>query len=298
MLCTSMAVTAVARTSSVQLFRSALPSTPLGDFLLTLLTLLTLVNPALAVDCPAETDQTVVREHLAAAEQAFAERDREAVLQHSDQARASLECLNESMTPEFAAEVHRVEGLRAFMSKDMELAQSSLVSAKLADPDYTLPLELAPEGHRLRELYGADEAPYAATEPVPAPEGVLSFDGQVSLQRPSARPTVMQVQQGGEVNTQVVVPGQALPDYAQPHANSRKVRLSMAGVSLVAAGGMYYMSRASYLEYEPLDGSANGLTEQELDGLRKRNHFYGAGAGVAVAVAAATGVSAFVTVEF
>ncbi len=216
---------------------------------------------------------------LEAAEAAFADRDRDGVLEHSQAAEHMLPCVEEPFTAPDAARYHRVEGLRFYLAADEDQAQAYFAAARFAQPDYKLPTSLVPAGHPAQQLYDGADSFTTATEAVAAPMGGLTFDGRSSLDRPATRPTIVQVlnEGGGVVVTALLEPGDPMPIYEQAPAvvvvepppeeptlsadiveqpaptkeknSSRRAVLAMSGAGLAAGGAMFAASGWAYDQY-------------------------------------------------
>ena len=165
-----------------------------------------------------ECEQTTLEDvhlRLEAAEGAFAARDRDGVLEHTQAAVDLLPCIEEPLTASDAARYHRVQGLRHYLAADEEGASAYFAAARFAQPDYKLPSSLVPMGHPAQQLYAGADSFAVATEAVAAPVGSVTFDGRTTLERPATRPTIVQIlNAGGAVLlTDVLEPGEPMPGY-------------------------------------------------------------------------------------
>ena len=125
--------------------------------------------------------------------------------------RGILPCVSAALDPQTAGAVHRAEGLAAFSVRDMESARRSFAAARSADPDYEIPVALAPEGNPLRAEWGAMVVSVAG-ESVGGVDGLSTVvDGQQSATRAVDRPAVVQyVDPSGRAQLTSLVAGDAI----------------------------------------------------------------------------------------
>jgi hypothetical protein len=173
---------------------------------------------ALAADCPEPATDGQVASELQAALLSFAVMDDEAFVAAADRAFGLVDCLGERATPQLAASLHRVHGVRALYDGDAEAARASLAAALGIEPDHALSATLAPEGGKLAVLY--TEA--AGVDVGRVPHGLDGYevvvDGRASDTVPEG-PYLVQV--GGEVPsfTAWLAGGMpSLPDGLEPTA--------------------------------------------------------------------------------
>jgi len=157
-------------------------------------TSLTLLTPT---SDPVEpgTHAVEVAEALAVAETAFADMDLEGFQRARTKAGHALHTLDEPLSPVQAATYHRVAGLQAYLFRNPDRSRSALRAAWILDPTTSLSTQVAPPGNPLHSLWveatqGGDNGMRAMSPPTDA---ILYIDGTPSVERPRARPTVLQV---------------------------------------------------------------------------------------------------------
>jgi hypothetical protein len=229
------------------------------------------------------------------------------------QARSLVPCLSDAVGHHMAAELHRTEGLAAFVEREPDRASLAFSAARSLEPSYTFPTSLVPEGHPVARAY--DEARWngEATLLAPPKRGHLAFDGREQNARPSDRPTVVQVfGDDGRVNdTAYLWPGDAMPAYVEAPgtleagtwvATPEETRLDRkrargwwigAGAAALAAGAFYGANLAVHDKYEDPDTPVD-----QLDDLRAANNAFSVASGVSLAGAVGLGVTAVFTSRF
>jgi hypothetical protein len=110
-----------------------------------------------------------------------------------------------------ARQVHLVLALDAYLAQNPDQTRAAFRAVRLADPGYVLPLEVAPRGNLLRELFdSATAGPEAATVALATPShGEFYVDGRPATRRPTERPFVLQWVEGGQVRWSDVLPAGA-----------------------------------------------------------------------------------------
>lgn len=99
--------------------------------------------------------------------------------------------------------------------------------------------------------------------------GHLSFDGQISRARPADRPTVAQVDLGGQLRSAYLAPTDPLPDYPRAAPPAAHWALGGAGVLLGAAAVLCYSLAAD--EAAALEGELPAETSRsEVLGIQAR----------------------------
>ncbi len=175
------------------------------------------LSPALTL---AACEETTTLAQLASAsragEAAFAGLDAEGLLTQSTLARAKiLPCVGQSLTTREAAAFHRLMALEAFINGEEARAKREFHAARKLDPGYSLPADVAGEGHPLLVLYEeAARTPDGEAEPVYPPEGGwVLVAGVRNAARYSQTPVVIQVfaASGALLETRYVHSGEALP---------------------------------------------------------------------------------------
>ena len=179
----------------------------------------TIVTPttwAGEVPCPASLDDLDQRVDLAL--DAYAIMDTDAFFAAHRQAREAVGCLEILLEPEDVAAYHGVSGLAAFLTEDDEGTLRAFSAALAADPSWSLPERVAPEGTVLQELQqeAAGLGP-GDRSPLGNVDGfILMIDGEPSLERPTERPCVLQVvsEDWDVLWSGALIPGDALPPAA------------------------------------------------------------------------------------
>lgn len=209
--------------------------------------ILALFGVALAA-CPVPTTALDLERRLTRAEQGFADIDSVALRTALEQARQTLPCLAEPITPGVAARFHRAEALAALDANNRALAEQAFASARAAEPEYVLPSAYATE--TVREIYTAVNPDQGATQPLARPRsGSVKLDGVEAKARPLERPTVYQLlgTRGEVVETAYLLPGMPTPAYEEEDVRARKgarVALLVGGAGGVVAAGALYASAA------------------------------------------------------
>jgi len=126
--------------------------------------------------------------------------------------RSLLPCLQEPISTGLAIEIHTQEALAWSLERRADLSQAAFLAILSSDPEWSLPLDLAPSNHRLhREFEIASElAAEGSTAPSNAVEdSQLLVDGATSQGVPSDRPFVAQLldEQGQVVRSHYFTPG-------------------------------------------------------------------------------------------
>lgn len=203
-----------------------------------LLALCLLPTLARAADCERATLGTDVLATLDAAEAAYARVDVEAFEAAVVQARAEVSCLQEAVTPAVAAQLHRLEGLSAFVEDARDRAVTAFAAARSLEPDYSFPSTVVPPGNPVIDQYLARPAT-SATERLPPPaDGKLRLDGRPGEDRPLELPVLLQVidPEGRPGVTAYLWPGDALPYTPGRTGSPARTGLRIGGVGLAAAG--------------------------------------------------------------
>lgn len=223
------------------------------------------------------------------AEAAFARLDLEGFQAATDEAATLVPCLEATLSREQAARYHRVQGLRAWLVRDLDRSRLAFLAARAIQPDWRFPVELVPEDHPTREAYMALPLEELVTAPVDVPDGArLVVDGRVSTLRPVNLPAVLQLQDelGGLRWSVYAGPGEALPDWPQDLAAGRdrhpwRIPLVAGSAGSAALSGVLVaLAAGSAARYHDADTPV-----EALDGLRTRTN------GLLVASAAAGGLA-------
>ena len=292
----------------------------MSDLLLRALFLCAVLTPATATagysPCPS-TDWGVSTLALEV-EQAYIARSERDLREALDEVSDAVRCLEESISPESAAAVHRAFALAAFWDLDEAAAASALQAALMAEPSWEPPVELAPPG---RDLAMAIERARAERPPsrtnLTAPVGLaLRLDGAPSWRRWSGLPVLVQIidAEGHPIQSEYLGPDAPLPvgldpapgrdgsraptmRVSAPSRGARVLLVSGAGVLGAGAVGLGLSSASIRSDWaasvEQCDARIEGCSPA-TDRLNARDHRLatrlGIGAGVAAAGAAALGI--------
>lgn len=233
-----------------------------------------LVPTALAATCERGVPLDELHQALRLARTAWVVMDRESFEQAVAERDRLLACISEPIEPALAQQLHMHEALAWSLERRDDLCRGAFRAILSQDPTWTLPLELAPEHHRLREAFEAVQAqPYTELRrdfEVPAGSALL-VDGVRARDVPADRPFLVQVLDGSGtvLRTHYFVPGSdpaeglagwlgGAPDVQggavlEPEGSSRRgsqVLLGSAAGAALLAGGIYAVAavRAAGLE--------------------------------------------------
>lgn len=209
---------------------------------------------------------------------------------------AGIPCVTGRVSLSQAAAIHRLEGIRLFISGSESSAIRSFQQAHTLNPGYHPPEALVPPGSTLDELWVLSKnAPPSPWLSVTVPDGLrLVVDGLSASQRPAATPAIIQIAtpSGQVLLSRYVPPGAGLPDLSSLSATAasaerdrlspamqlyreendkraarlRRTQLSVAGViTLTAAGVLYFDNALANLEHDDPH-----TPHTRLEALRKR----------------------------
>lgn len=230
-------------------------------------------------------------------------------------ARARIECLETFLSRHHAAEFHRVEGVRLFVDRNSPEAQKHFAAARALEPNFSFPTDLVPEGNPLLDDYNALEPTPGSFEQVPRPKvGSIKLDGSSTLNRGLERPVTFQLADGAGkvVLSKVLGASDAPPAYdaedaggdakegkapKAPRERSAKKGpnvplLAVAGVAVLAAGGLYGGAFASRGKWQNVAPNSNEI--DKVNGARGLTNGLVVGSWIAGGVAVGVGTTAFV----
>jgi len=148
---------------------------------------------AAAADCPTPVPSGPWLATLEAAEQAFIDLDKDALLASSAQAAADLPCLNETVSTDLAARFHRIQAFGSWLGGDQDTAHLYFASANAAAGGAPMPEYLVPAGHPMEQVYAASGSTTWVKRELDQPgEGRLLIDGAATLALSEIRPAVVQ----------------------------------------------------------------------------------------------------------
>lgn len=284
--------------------------------------LLQLVVPfAEGAPCAPGTTTSEVAIVLGGAESAFERRDKAAVVASADDALEGLLCLQDAVTPGFAARFHRVQGLRAFLLKEDGVASRSFAAARTLDPSYNFSVSVLPQAHPARVLYEMAPVAVASFATLPPLGGSVRLDGRDAAARPTDRPTIFQLfdDTGALLATEYLQPSNPVTVPTVPAATAASTlppampappspltspatpagdpgpnkAMLLGGVGgLLISGVLYGIAGAVEADYDGLAPSA--ANRSQFEGLYATNHGLVVGAGVTAAVSVAVGAASFV----
>ena len=264
--------------------------------------------------CPAPVDVRTFTQTISTADGAYNDMDLTAFHAARSEALSALSCLQEPLGSAQVAALYRMQALGAFVDRDRAAGVTYFRGLLAVAPGYVLSDSVAPAGHPMRRWF--EEAltqPPGPTLPLGAPSrGWVQIDGRAAETRPTDRPYIIQVMNadGGVVSTTLVPPGQAPPAYttgapsliarssrpeprpARPPADDgarvNKPLLATAGVSALAAGGLYLAAAQRESQFFDLSTPNDELATLQ----RQTNTLAGLSLGVG-AVAGASCAAAF-----
>jgi len=176
-----------------------------------------------AIASPANCAQSTRAEVVAAvvdAERAFGEARPLRITGAAERARVALPCVGARMLPEEVGGTMRLFAYDAFVQRDLPKARLWLEASRVAEPSYSIPLTVLPEGHPLRLAF--DEAAPKDRERVVvrAPKGgTVWVDGHQVDDVALGRPSLVQVVSGQGVYTGLQPDGGAPDDLLPAEAS-------------------------------------------------------------------------------
>lgn len=176
-----------------------------------------LATAGFAADCAEPASSTDLTSSIADAQATIARLDIDAFKAATDKLDALLPCLDDPVTRNVAAEVHRFKGIRAFADRDADAATVMFRAGRVLEPGYVMPDDLIPQGNPIRTAY--EEVAYGDPEfdllPTPAGGGYVQLDGRTTNQRPRTWATLYQRfdGQGALVETAYLMPSTPVPEY-------------------------------------------------------------------------------------
>lgn len=263
---------------------------------------------ALAQDCAEPASSTDLTRAINDAEATIAQLDIEAFKAATDRLDALLPCLDDPVTRNVAAEVHRFLGIRAFADRRLDEAEQMFRAARALEPAYAFPDDLIPPGNPIRTAFEEVEygEPRFETTPPPVNGGYLQLDGRTTNQRPLTWATLFQRYdgQGALQDTAYLLPADALPTYEiqvgevpveipydDPEiVTKRPVALLGATVAAGLATGVLYgiagANKSTFANpatpYEQIDGAADRANAFTIASAVTGTATLGLGVGVAL----------------
>lgn len=210
-----------------------------------------------ACETPASSDEVAAA--VDRAEIAYGELDVEQFRIATDEAVALVSCVDETITKPLAARLHRFEGLRKFIERDLDGSKRAFAAARSIEPAYTFPTSLVPEGNPVRDEYIAMDPSVSTFETSPpVAHGYLMVDGTVTYERPKDRPAILQVlgDDGTVLISDYLGAMEPLPVYEigkLPSAKGHPLRLPLAasaGGLAIVTGVFYGLAASEHSKWE------------------------------------------------
>ncbi len=266
--------------------------------------LFTPISSALA-QCKVETKAEQLLQASVDGEKAFAQMDLTALLMHARVARDDIiTCIKEPITPKQAAAFHRLMALEAFTRHNYKRVESEFHAARMLEPGYAIPADVADGDHPLLTHYeDAAMSPDGEPESIYAPaQGHVFIGGVRNAPWRKLTPAVIQVYasevETSWIETRYVQPGETLPVWGrnvfgmtakdlgidtQPSWQKPMPWYISAGVSAVIAGVFYGLAMNEKSQFDD-----SSTPDNELAGHRDRANGFGltsvATAGLALAL--------------
>ncbi len=250
-----------------------------------------------APDC---TEGTTLGGFLDAAhqgEQAFANMDMVGLTQARQGALDQIPCLGEPVTTEVAAAFHRMMALAAFTQGDEAGTLAEFHAARRLQPGYTIPEDVAPEGHPLVDLYvrSVDAAEGSLDPTIPPLGGWVTVDGVRGAPRPTGISTILQSFESDESidRTTYLMAGDPTPSFGpMPIDELRRQRRryylgGSSAAALVAGGVLYGMSwsaRSKFMDTDDPMADADLPTQRNTTNTLFFSSLGAAGVGVGLGV--------------
>ncbi len=207
------------------------------------------LSPPAHAECTDTAWLSDVQRTLAVGASAYAEMDTAGAESAWLQVETALPCVAEKIDPSLALDIHQGKGLADFASDRPAGAKASFAAMRSIDPDWRFPEEVVPDDPDYPEWTALTaielESGRTETVPEPAPGIVVRFDGEESLERQLAWPTVIQILDEAKVVqvTEYLEPNHPLPDYPHMGPSQRSESLRRAsrittwsGAGVLAAG--------------------------------------------------------------
>lgn len=240
-------------------------------------------------ECP-DDPLAVAQSGAAAMEQAFLDLDDAGFAAAHAEVAAALPCVTTPLEKRDVLALHVAMGLALFVDGDMRGSEKAWSAVKAMRPEWSLPVEMAPPEHLLRQVFDrAAPHPEVVTLDLAPVNGWL-VDGTWTSDVPSQRAFVLQAL-GAEgvayTGYELTVAGIPLDDLVQPGPSPATRRARVVGTSLaVALGAGALGSMAVYVQ------SRNALDEVPYDRIDATGARANTAGGLAIGLGAAA-VGAF-----
>jgi len=211
---------------------------------------------AWAGDCPSSVPLSELEEAVSGAESAVLSGDIDATQARLADLSNLLPCLSEPASPAFAARLHRIQGIAAFLKGDESDALPAFLAARLIEPGAPLLPGGGPSAGPIAEAYRTLNTSLASWEAVAAPaDAELLLDGSADLERGVDLPVLFQLMPAEGAPTVRYLPASApLPEYSlagasasvaapsevDPPASGPRRPMLFTGIGGVVASGVLY----------------------------------------------------------
>lgn len=241
-------------------------------------------------NCTKRANASEITEAAAAGERAFSDMDETGLLREAQRVREQIiVCVSEQISPSDAAAFHRLMALDAFTRHNDERVVAEFHAARRLEPGYELPESVAPQEHRLRELYTRSaSANDGLPETVSSPENGYAIVGGVrNAPRLSSTPVIIQIFGPKDIwiETRYIQPGETLPVWGKSVLGVTAKDLGIdttptwkkpapwyiaAGVSAAVAGTFYTLALREKSFF-----NAESTSDSDLPGHRDRANAFG-----------------------
>lgn len=225
------------------------------------------LTPDVDADAACRAETADLMRALGTAEAYFASLNADGFRRASDEAADLVPCMQEAVPTSLVAELHRVQGIRAFLDRD-EDAALWFAAARALEPDYAFPEYLVPAGHPLLATYSArQDASPVHTLHLPR-EGHLRIDGRHTLDRPVEVPAVVQHfdDRGRVLTTALLLPGDPVFSYKPAPRQLLNPRYARWSVGFLAVAGLTFLGAHSqaHAYWAEVEDPSQKLTHTEL----------------------------------
>lgn len=245
-----------------------------------------LLATATAADCVRRPTDPELREEADAVWRSLEDGDEQRFVDALAQLSRAVPCLGEVPAPATLARVRLLEGVAAYGRGDADAAAGAFLAARSLDGELGLPVY--PPDHEIWGVYRRLDPIRAERERLAPPRrGDLFVDGWEARDRYAAAPALVQVRDGGAVDTFVLGPGEAAT-YPVRHPVRTGLLATAAGLAAGSAGLL-----AASAGPRGAFNSGEATSVSELAALRSRTNALSA-AGLGVGGAAGVFVGAAV----
>jgi hypothetical protein len=203
-------------------------------------------------------------------------------------------CLRDKITPRDAAAFHRLMALEAFTHKDIERVLAEFHAARKLEPGYEFPMDVLPEGHRLRGMYEKAAAREDGKLEVvfPPDGGYVTVGGVRNAPRPEKTPVIIQVFDPFQkiLETRYLRPGEKLPVWGKNPFGMTAQDLGIdnksawvtpktwyisAGVAAVLTSALYGVAMYNKSQFQNTSNPDSSDSDRNLQGYADRANVFG-----------------------